>query len=103
MAITSVIPILGTGIVWIPAAIIQFFQGDLVAGIGIIILGATIVGTADSFIKPKLIEKKGNIHPAVVLIGILGGLNLLGFIGLIIGPLILEISLELFKLRNEFV
>jgi predicted PurR-regulated permease PerM len=103
MAIASIIPFVGTAIVWLPAGLIQLFQHDYVSGIGILIFGGLIVGTADNFIKPKLVGKRANIHPAIVLIGILGGLNLLGFIGLIIGPLILALAIELFKMRGEFI
>ncbi|MBI2105965.1 AI-2E family transporter [Candidatus Woesearchaeota archaeon] len=101
MAFTSVIPILGTAIVWLPAGIIQLFQGDYFSGFGIILFGALIVGTIDNVIKPKLIGKRADIHPAIVLIGIIGGLNFLGFIGLIIGPLILAVAFELVKIRKH--
>jgi predicted PurR-regulated permease PerM len=100
MAVTSIIPLLGTAIVWLPAGLIQLFQGDYVSGIGILIFGGVIVSTADNFIKPKLVGRRANIHPVIVLLGILGGLQLLGFVGLIAGPLILAMSLELLKLKK---
>jgi len=59
-----------------------------------------IVGTVDNFIKPKLVGKRAKIHPAIILIGILGGIRLLGFIGLIIGPLILATAIELIKIET---
>lgn len=100
MAITSIIPILGTAIVWVPAGIIQLFQQDYFSGIGILLFGALIIGTIDNFIKPKLVGKRARVHPAIILIGILGGIKLLGFIGLIVGPLILATAIELVKIET---
>ncbi len=101
MAVTSIIPLLGTAIVWVPAGIIQIFQQDYFSGIGILLFGALIVGTVDNFIKPKLVGKRAKIHPAIILIGILGGIKFLGFIGLIIGPLILATAIELVKIETR--
>ena len=100
MAIVSVIPILGTAIVWVPAGIVQILQQDYFSGIGILLFGALVVGTMDNLIRPKLVGKKAKIHPAVILIGILGGIKFLGFIGLIIGPLTLATAFELLKIKK---
>ena len=54
----------------------------------------------DNLIRPKLVGKKAKIHPAVILIGILGGIKFLGFIGLIIGPLTLATAFELLKIKK---
>ena len=83
-----------------PAAIIKFFQQDYVSSTGILLFGALIVGTVDNFIKPKLVGKRAKVHPAIILIGIIGGIKLLGFIGLIMGPLILATSIELLKIET---
>src|SRR3989344_5067793 len=100
MAIGSIIPLLGTATVWLPAAIIKFFQQDYVSSTGILLFGALIVGTVDNFIKPKLVGKRAKVHPAIILIGIIGGIKLLGFIGLIMGPLILATSIEMLMIEN---
>ena len=52
-------------------------------------------------VKPKLIGKRADIHPAIVLIGIIGGINFLGIIGLILGPLILAVAFELVKIKKR--
>src|SRR3989344_6598463 len=100
MAIVSVIPILGTAIVWVPAGIVQILQQDYFSGIGILLFGALVVGTMDNLIRPKLVGKKAKIHPAVILIGILGDIKFLCFIGLIIGPLTLATAFELLKIKK---
>ncbi len=101
MAFASLIPIAGTALVWLPAGIIQLFQQDYFSGFGILLYGALIVGTIDNIIKPRLVGRKAKVHPAVVLIGILGGIKLIGFIGFIIGPLILATAIELVKVETR--
>jgi predicted PurR-regulated permease PerM len=82
------IPLLGTGLVWIPAGIILIRNGDIIGGIFILLYGLLIVSSIDNVIKPHIISGKGKIHPVVALLGLIGGLKLFGFIGIIIGPLI---------------
>src|SRR3989344_6923031 len=65
MAIFSIIPLLGTGIIWAPAGIIQLTQGDAFAGFGILIYGALIVSTIDNILRPRLIGKRANINPGI--------------------------------------
>ncbi len=101
MAVVSIIPLLGTAIVWFPAGIIQLAQQNYFSGIGILLFGALIVGTVDNILKPKLMGKRADVHPAIILIGILGGIKLLGFIGLVIGPLILATAAELVKIETR--
>jgi predicted PurR-regulated permease PerM len=55
----------------------------------------------DNFLKPRLISGQSNIHPVVVLLGVLGGLKLFGFIGLVAGPLILALLIALISFYEE--
>ncbi len=96
----ALIPFIGPAIVWVPFAIIELVKGDIYLGTGIIVLGV-ILSAVDTFVRPKIIGAKSNMSPAVVLIGLLGGLQVFGFIGLIIGPLILSTLLEILKLYHE--
>ncbi len=100
MALLALIPFLGTGFVWIPAAGYIIFQGVvqnstwlLVKGVGLFVYGLIFVSTLDNFIRPKLISEKANIHPVVVMIGIFGGLLFFGPIGVIVGPLVLCLTM----------
>ena len=83
------IPMIGPSVVWGPMAIIKFIQNDYISFIGVLILGA-ILSFIDTFLKPKFMGHKAKINPVIILIGIIGGLKLMGFVGLIIGPLILS-------------
>lgn len=91
MIILSFFPFVGTPLVWAPLALIELFNKNYVSGIGVLVVGFVIIMNIDNFIKPRLIGEKTNINQAVILIGVLGGLKLMGFIGLILGPLILAI------------
>ena len=101
MAIASFIPAIGTALIWVPAGLFKLLQADYVSGIGILIFGALIIGTADNIIKPYFVGSHARVHPVVVLIGVLGGLQVFGFIGVIIGPLVLSLALEFIRTRNS--
>ncbi len=93
--ILALLPFIGAGIIWIPAVIIQFFmysnggpEACLGKAIGLLIAGI-IMSSIDLFIKPKIIGKRAKLHPALVVLGIFGGVALMGFIGFFLGPIIL--------------
>ncbi|MFT4311463.1 MAG: AI-2E family transporter [Candidatus Woesearchaeota archaeon] len=101
MGVLSFIPLLGPPIVWLPAGLYQIYIGEIVSGVGLILVGVLIIMNIDNFLKPKLIGGKSGMHPIVVLVGILGGISLFGFIGFVIGPILLAISLLIIKFFNE--
>ena len=92
----ALIPFIGPTIVWIPLAIVYYFRGTLFETIGIIIIG-TIVSLTDTFLRPRIIGKKTETSPVIILIGLLGGLKLFGLIGLIAGPIILTLIIILIE------
>ena len=91
MVILSILPFVGAYIVWLPAAIFKIFQGELFNGIGLLLYGILIISTIDNIIKPRIIGKRGKIHPVLVLLGVFGGIKVFGLLGVMIGPLILAI------------
>jgi len=108
MGIFALMPYLGTAIVWLPAALnlvfIGYLQNDnssVVRGVILIIYGIFVVSTVDNFLKPKIISMKANVHPVLVLIGVLGGLDLFGFIGLILGPVMLALLMTFIDIYEE--
>jgi len=99
MAFLALIPSLGTGLIWFPAALILFLDGIFQDSAGLIVRGVllfvyslVIVSTIDNILKPKLVSKKAKIHPAIIMSGIFGGLLVFGALGVIIGPLILSLT-----------
>ena len=88
MAVMSIIPALGTAIVWIPGVIYLLAIGDTFAAIGLAIWCGAIVGTADNVLRPALVGKDTKMSDLMVLLGTLGGIVLFGIVGVIIGPII---------------
>ena len=98
MMLFALVPYFGSAIIWLPAALnlifIGYLQSDtsfIIRGTILIAYGALVISTIDNILKPKLIGSKAKIHPILVLIGVLGGLSLFGFIGFILGPLMLAL------------
>lgn len=96
MVIAAMIPLIGTWVIWLPASIFKIFNGELFNGIGLLLYGVLFVSVIDNIIKPKLISGKSEVHPALVLLGVIGGLKTFGFMGIILGPLILGMFYTLF-------
>jgi predicted PurR-regulated permease PerM len=101
MIIMAFLPLLGTPIIWGPAGIGLIMEGHTGRGIGLLIVGATIVMNVDNFIRPRLVSGRTKVHPVLILIGVLGGLQIFGFIGMLVGPLILALMVALIKFYEE--
>jgi predicted PurR-regulated permease PerM len=85
----SIIPVLGTVPVTISVAIVLLLTGNLFAAIVIILVQAVIVGNIDNVLRPMLVSEQARLHPALVILGVLGGLNFMGMLGVIYGPVIM--------------
>ncbi len=102
--VVSLIPFLGPFVIWLPASALLilngYYSGDglvLLRGIGLFLFGMLIVSGIDNVLKPRLIAHKAKIHPALVLLGIMGGINFLGIVGFVIGPVILAMFATAFE------
>jgi len=92
----SPVPI-GPPLVWIPAAIWLFSQGETGWGIFILLWGTLVVSMVDNFLKPIIISRGSDLPFLPVMLGILGGVVAFGFIGLFLGPVLLALGLALLK------
>lgn len=102
--ITAMLPVVGAALAYIPLAIIFFANGDTGKGIFMLIYGFGIIGLADNIFRFMLAKKIGNVHPLVTVFGVIIGLSVFGFIGLIFGPLLISLFLLLLKIySNEFI
>lgn len=88
MVVLSIIPGVGTALVWAPAVIFLFINGQNVAATGLTIWSVAAVGTVDNFLRPRLVGRGARMPDLLVLVSTLGGLSLFGALGLIIGPVI---------------
>jgi len=95
MAFLSFIPIVGAFLVWVPAAIILFIQGSYLKAVILFIWGAVVISLSDNFIRPILISGRTQVHTLLLFFGILGGLKVFGFLGVIAGPLVITICLAI--------
>jgi predicted PurR-regulated permease PerM len=101
MTFTSLIPLVGTAIIWIPAAGILFFMGEAIKGFWLLLWGIFIVAGSDNIVRPLVIRGRLKIHPLFIFLSVLGGISLFGFSGLILGPLILSFIISLLKVYKD--
>ena len=102
--ITAMIPVVGAALAYVPLAIMFFANGDTGKGIFMLIYGFGIIGATDNIFRFWLAKKIGNIHPLVTVFGVIIGISIFGFIGLIFGPLLISLFLLLLKIySSEFI
>jgi len=94
----SILPIIGTGLIWLPIAIYQLTEGNTWQGIALILWGILFLGTIDNLIRLLLAKKIADVHPIVSVLGVIMGLQYFGITGLIFGPLIISYFIILLKM-----
>ncbi|QEC67526.1 AI-2E family transporter [Panacibacter ginsenosidivorans] len=94
----SVIPVVGTGIVWVPISIYLFATGNNWQGFFVIIWGLLIMGSADNVIRFLLAKRMADVHPIVTVLGVIMGLKYFGVAGLIFGPILISFFILLLKI-----
>ena len=103
-SITAMLPVVGAALAYVPLAIIFFANGETGKGIFMLIYGFGVIGTVDNIFRFTLAKKIGNVHPLVTVFGVIIGLSVFGFIGLIFGPLLISLFLLLLKIySSEFI
>lgn len=98
MALASFIPVVGTALIWVPAAAYLFFTGETSWGIFLVVWSAVVVGSIDNFVRPMFMAGSTNINGLVIFLSILGGLQVFGLLGLLYGPLIVSLTLVLYRM-----
>lgn len=101
--VAAMIPIVGAAIVYLPVCIFMIAEGNTGAGLGLAAYCLIVVGLTDNLMRFTLLKKLENIHPLNTVFGIILGLNLFGFMGLIFGPILVSITVLLIQVyRDEF-
>lgn len=99
----SVIPFVGSALVWVPLVVYLFAVGPQSAAIGLLAYCLIVVLNVDNILRMVLLKAFADIHPLITLFGVIVGLPLFGFLGLIFGPLLISYLLLLMKIYvNEF-
>jgi predicted PurR-regulated permease PerM len=97
-------PVVGTMIIWVPLVIFMYANGDSWNATYLALYSFLVTGNADYFFRITLLKKMGNVHPVVTVLGVIVGLGLFGFIGLIFGPLLVNYIILIFRIySNEFL
>jgi len=98
MAVMSVIPAVGTAIIWFPALIILTLTGNFTGVIILAILCGLVAGNLDNIVRPRLVGKDTEMHDLFVLFGTLGGISMFGLLGIIIGPIIAALFITIWEI-----
>jgi len=101
MVVLSIIPGIGTALVWVPAVIYLFINGHNVAATGLTIWSVAVVGMVDNVLRPRLVGKGARMPDLLVLVSTLGGLGLFGALGLVIGPVIAALFLAAWTIFGQ--
>jgi predicted PurR-regulated permease PerM len=101
-AIASLLPVIGTGAVWIPVGVAQIMRGHVVGGAFILIWGFCVVMTVtDYLIRPLLIGRSNHAHPLLILISLLGGIEVLGLPGLVVAPILVSLFVAVLRIYER--
>lgn len=101
MAFLSVVPILGSFVVWLPAAVYLILSGHWEKGLILALWGALVIGTIDNLLRPILAGTRLKLHTVLSFISVVGGLILFGAAGLILGPVLLTITIVLLEIWSN--
>jgi len=103
MAFLSIIPVVGSGLIWAPAAVIQLVLGNWIPGLGILAVGVVIISTVDNLLRPRLVGKDTELHPLLIFFGTLGGISVFGIFGFILGPIVAALFVTIWDIyASEF-
>jgi predicted PurR-regulated permease PerM len=100
-AILSILPLVGSGLIWVPASAALAVEGRAVAAVVLAVWGLAVVGGVDNVIRPIVYRRWANIHPFVTLIGAFAGIRWFGLLGILIGPLALSYFFALIKMYSQ--
>lgn len=96
-------PMVGTMIIWVPIVIFMYANGQNWQGTGLLLYSLLVTGNIDTVARMTLLKRFGDVHPVVTVMGVIAGLGLFGFVGLIFGPLLMSYILVLARIYlNEF-
>ena len=108
MVLFALIPYVGAAAIWLPAALYLILKGYalaqtslIVKGVLLILYGIFVISIIDNILKPKIIGQRGGLHPALVLLGVIGGLQFFGFVGVMVGPILLALFVAFLTIYEE--
>jgi predicted PurR-regulated permease PerM len=100
-SVVSLLPVGGTALVWLPGSIILVASGHWVKGIVLLAWGAGVVGMLATVLQPIVLGRRAKLHTLQIFLGLLGGIQAFGLLGLFLGPTIISVTHALFRIIRE--
>ncbi|TKX60154.1 AI-2E family transporter [Halorubrum sp. SS7] len=100
MAVLALLPLIGAFFVWGPAAAYLVIVDQVTAGIFLAVYGVAVIAMVDNYARPLVIDQRAHLNPAIILLGVFGGIYSVGFTGLFVGPIVIGVlaaTLETFR------
>ena len=101
MAVLSLLPLIGSFLVWGPAAAYLVVIDEVTAGVLLVLYGVVLVSLFDNYARPILIDQQAGLNPGVILVGVAGGVYSIGFTGLFVGPIVIGVLVATLKTFRE--
>lgn len=90
--VLSLLPLIGASVVWIPATVYLVLAGRVPEAVGLSVYGSLVISGSDNFVRPMAMQRGADLNPALLVLGIFGGVAVFGFLGLFVGPVLLGLS-----------
>jgi len=103
MAVLSLVPVVGTALVWLPVGIFYLLTGAVGKGVAFLVVCGLVIGTIDNVVKPFFIGRKTETNTLWLFLGVIGGISVFGFLGFVLGPLLITILLALVEILPNIV
>jgi predicted PurR-regulated permease PerM len=101
MFFLSMIPMAGAFLVWAPAALYLALTGAYLKAGLLVVWGLLVIGTIDNFLSPRLVGKRASLHELLIFFAVLGGLEVFGVLGLVLGPVVFAVTLALIEMARQ--
>jgi len=101
MFLLSMIPMAGAFIVWVPAALYLLLTGSFIKALVLVAWGVLVIGSIDNFLSPRLVGRRARLHELLIFFSVLGGLQVFGVLGLVLGPVLAAITLALIEVVRQ--
>lgn len=100
-AMASLVPVVGTGMVWAPAAVVLLMGGHWVKALILVGWGAAVVAQVDALVRPYVVSGRAKMHNLLIFFALLGGVKAFGIMGLFIGPVVVSVTIAVLNMLGE--
>jgi len=101
IAFFSLVPVVGSALIWVPGALFLAFSGHWGKAIAVLVICGGVAGVADNIVRPLLLRNRTHLNELLLFLGVLGGLQVFGLLGLVIGPTIVAAAMGVFRVYVE--